>query len=151
MAEAIDLLRQGWSMAGWFGFVIAGLVLIIRWLRKPLIQHALGYISPRLKWSKWPKWVRRVFVLFGAFVGAIFTAVLGGQSIMAAIVASLPIAIGAMGTHKITKAVGHHLTNTGMAKDPARYRSGSLRTSLDVIGLLPINHKMLNLPPEGSV
>lgn len=151
MAEAIiDLLGLGWAGADWYGAAIVVVVVVIRWLRKPLVQRVLGWISPVLLWASWPGWVRKVAILLGSLSTSLLASLGAGQTWTAALAAALPVALGAVVAHKATKMVGHGLTHSALAKDLAAYRPGSLRTSLDVLGLLPLNHKALGPLPAAA-
>jgi len=150
-----ELLRASWDCLGWYGLVIGAIVIGIRQLRKPAVQGILGRVSVYLQWAGWPLWVRLALICASAGGGVALTTLVAGQGWIAAAVAALPVALGAIGTHKVTKAVGHAATLFAAIKgDPvappllqagrkAAYRPGSLRTTLDSLGVLPLDHKTI--------
>jgi hypothetical protein len=143
MQEAILIATQGWQTLRWYGLAIAAVVLAIRWLRKPIVQDLIGMITPQLCWFAWPSEVRKACV-FAVSLGASFlAAMVAGQGILISLVASIPVAISAIVTHKTTKAIGHAQTRRALKKNPDYRKPGGIRTSLDFLGVLPVDHKSI--------
>jgi hypothetical protein len=108
-----------------------------------LIQSALGGTTSKLRWLNWPAGLRKAFV-FVASLGATFLTALGtGQGIIAALVAAVPVAVASIVAHKITKAIGHAHTRAALTRG-LNYKPKGIRTSLDFMGVLPIDHHTIN-------
>lgn len=132
-----ELLKTLYENAGLFGLAAGAAMIGIRWVRKPGVQENL---PPMLNWSMWPRWVRLAAVLASALLSTFVASLAAGVAPIAGLVAAVPASIAAILGHKATKAVGHALHESAEAK-AVRYRAGSIRTSLDSLGLLPLNHK----------
>jgi len=86
----------------------AGLsTLFLRALQSPGVQKLLPV---SLRWRSWSKWVAQIVVLGTSILvttgGAFFT---GSMGIGAALLAAVPVAIGATFGHKSTQAVGRRV------------------------------------------
>ena len=82
---------------------------LIKILRLPLLQALLGKISPKLQWGAFPKWVCVLVVFVISAVGSFLVALAAGTAavpaLIGAVVAAIPLALGAMGIDGAVSAV----------------------------------------------
>jgi len=101
----IDTIKSATGAGGAIA-IAAGLVYgSIKILRLGLVQTLLGKLSPKALWVNWPKWVCMLVVCLVAGVGATLTALTTGTGWVAAIIAGIVAAVGAMGTDAVVSGV----------------------------------------------
>ena len=108
----IDTIKSATGAGGPIA-IAAGLVYgLVKILRLPLVQTVLGkLVGPKALWANWPKWVCMLVVCGVAGVGAALTALATGTGWVAAIVAGLVAAVGAMGADSVVSNVAAPSTN----------------------------------------
>jgi len=134
---AIESLRAG---APWYGAAVGATTLLIRAYRTPTIQAALPL---GVRWSRLPRIVRQLTVAVAAAATSWLASLASGQPPRAALVAALPVALGAIGAHKATKAAGHAHTRRALAVEGATYEPGAVRKAVSPV--LPICHKRIDI------
>ena len=134
---AIEALKSG---APWYGSAVGATVLLVRALRAPVLQASL----PRLlQWSKMPRIVRQLAVAMTSAACSWLAALASGAPPRAALVAALPVALGAIGAHKMTKAIGHAHTRRALALEGPEYEPGAARRAVSPV--LPIAHNRIDI------
>lgn len=116
----IDGLKEAYEKAGWLGLAAAALMLGVRLYRLDLVQ---GFLPEKMRWENLGLWPQRSVVFGSAFVAGVLAAVLGGLSWTAAALAAVPVALGAMLAHKLSKVAGSSL-NGVLVKIPLYDGSG---------------------------
>lgn len=131
--DDVELILTLFRSAGWWGVAAGAVMIMIRMFRKPGIQEQL---PSRFRWDKLPPAWRLAFIVLSAAASCLVTALATGAAPAAALAATLPTTALAIVGHKATKAVGHKAT-------PRNRKAGSIRTALDAVGALPLDHKTL--------
>lgn len=141
--ETVDIqaIIDAYGDGGWLAVAAAAVTVAIRVWRRPGVQDRLpaGY-----QWTHLPLLARWAIVGLGALVASVMTGLATGVSWPAACAAAVPVALAAVVGHKATKAAGHAQTRAAMRSAAERgieYEPTSIRTSLDTLGVLPIDRK----------
>lgn len=116
----IDGLKEAYTKAGWLGLAAAGLMLAVRLYKADVVQ---SFLPAKLQWANLGLWQQRGVIGGTALAGGALAAVLGGMTWAAAMLAALPVAIGAMFAHNVTKVAGQAL-NGVLVKIPLYDGSG---------------------------
>ena len=129
MSDA-ELLEQAIeSGAGWYAVAAAVVVLLVRAYRARAVQALL----PRsMQWALWPRGWRLAIVFVVALLSAWVAALVAGQGIVEALVASLPVAVTAVLGHKASKAAGHAHTHAKLRGDLG-YQPSALRNAVSPV------------------
>jgi len=135
----LEMLQMLYANAGWYGIAAALVTSMVRLFRHPDLQESL---APRFRWVSMPLGVRLLIILLASVATSLVASIGAGVTGWAALAAAVPTAIAAILGHKTTKLVGHTAQELAQRKK-ARYRPGSIRTVLDEVGVLPLNHKKL--------
>lgn len=132
----VELLQAAIASGGaWYAVAMAAVVAGIRIYRHPVVQGLLPVVA---QWSRLKPWARIAIIFAASGLSAWVTGVMAGQSVVASLSAALITALGAIGGHKATKAVGHAQTAAAMKKDGS-YAPGAVRSAMAVV--LPVDHK----------
>lgn len=122
---------------------IAALVaLLVRYYRSPVVQ---SWLPERFQWANLSL-LSQVGIVFGlSLIGSLTESYAsGGATLALAFAKAWPIALGAIGFHKVTKDAGELHTMRSLKDDPA-YEPGSIRTILHPV--FPIALDALSEPP----
>lgn len=134
-----DLLTKALGDGQWLALAAVSATVIIRVYRNPGVQ---GILPESMQWGNLPKWVRLTIVFLASFTVTWATSIVTGGTSEGALAAAIPVALGAVATHKATKAIGHNHTARQIKKKGPAYEPGSLRTSLDIV--LPMGRKQMD-------
>jgi hypothetical protein len=118
-------------------------VVAIRWYRSAAVQAIL---PAAIKWHNLPQLARYAVVFGASLLASWAAAIASGQGHMAAMVAAIPVAAGALSTHKATRAVGYRQTARAIERKGASYEPGSIRTGLGVV--FPVDRKAVDKARE---
>jgi hypothetical protein len=99
----VEACIEAYASGGWFALLSPVVLFGIRFYRLDQVERRLPVWA---RWSSWPKWGQWLALFLSAAVAAVITALVGGIGLKAAVVAAIPIALGALGGHKTTKAIG---------------------------------------------
>ncbi len=144
--DPIELLKQAWSNSEWYAVSTAIVILSIRIFRKPWIQKLL---QKPYRWKSWPKWSRQIVVFVMSLANTLGISFLNGGCWKQGLLASLPVAIGAILGHKTSKVIGHEITyqkamNTKAANQPFKpYKPSKAMRALDLV--FPIDNKLIDI------
>ena len=134
----VDELAEAYAQAGWLGLAAVAVTLALRVYRKPLIQAIL---PPQVRWNALPRVYHWLLVAAASGAASALTAVSTGMSWKAAVIAAVPVALGAMTGHETSKAIGHNHTASCIRKHGVTYEPGALRKALDIV--VPLDSETL--------
>ena len=143
MTELQDFLAlAGPALAkfGPMGGLAALLMFAIRLYQLPGIQTML---PSRARWDRLTPVAKVALPFLLSLAGSLLLAVLGGATVLSSLPAAIGVALGAIGLHHATKAVGSAMYDREL-KSNSRYEPTPLRKSAGLIVPLP------HLPPLGS-
>lgn len=136
----LETLREAYQNGGWIALAAVAVTIALRLYRKPQIQ---GLLPPTWQWKAMPLWMQWLVVFVCALVASWLGGIANGVPVWAALLAAVPVALGAICGHKVTKTLGHAHTDAQVEKHGLAYQPGSIRTALDLV--FPLDHHKLGV------
>lgn len=130
IALIVDGLKQAWAVGGYWGVAAAAVMLLIRIYRKEFIQNAL---PARFRWSNLDVGVKLALTGLAALGGTFVTAMIAGASPVTALLAALPVALGAIFGHHATELVGTAIDIVMAKVKKGKYVPGTLRRASSIV------------------
>ena len=124
-----DLLAGLWAHKSYLGFGVLAVYYAIRIMRMGWFQMLL---PQALQWDSLPVEVRQVLVGVASCGGAVVVSLAGGMPVQEALVAALPVALGAVGWHKAVQGVGDAIDMRALKLDPD-YQPGTVRKATSIV------------------
>lgn len=133
-----SVLVEAYRQGGWWAVAAVAVTASVRLLRHDAVQRLL---PDRYRWVHLPAIVQWGAIGLASVIASVLSAIAVGGDIGAAIVASVPVAIAAVGAHKASKATGHAMTRAQVRKQGSGYRPGKARMA--VASILPIDARAI--------
>lgn len=139
--DELGLIVALWSAVRWWSIPVVVVMVGVRGWRHPKVQQS---IRPKWRWSATPRWAQWGFIGAASLATSIATGLVSGLGWGAALWAAVPVAIAAIGGHKVTKFVGHTMHEAALTSDP-EYKPSPFRKAASI--LVPLDHKLKPLRP----
>lgn len=107
-----------------------GVLLVLRLYRTEFLQTLL---PKRVRWDSLPPAMKVGIPFFVSFVGSLLLSLAGGATVLSSLPAALMAALGAIGLHHGTKALGQMATNSALKAEGPGYTPSPLRRAASII------------------
>lgn len=140
--DEIAVIVALWNAVGLWCIPVVAVMLGVRLYRMPQVQDSL---HPRWQWATWPRWAQWGLIGVGSLAASVATGLVSGVGWTAALMAAVPVALGAIAGHKGTKAIGHTMHKAALLDDPA-YEPSPFRSAASLV--VPLDHRLPPLTPS---
>jgi hypothetical protein len=133
--DDVAMFQSLFDSVGYWALPVITVMLGVRVFRAEPVQKRL---PERFRWSSLKLWQRILIIGVASFASALATALTTGQGWKAAAFAAIPVALSAAFGHKVTKIVGHTMTEVAVAKKP-NYSPSKFRKAASIV--VPLDAK----------
>ena len=127
LSELLTLFKSGLGPAALAGSLIT---LLLRVYRTETLQK---FLPKRARWDSLHPAAKFLLPFAAAFCGSLLLSLAGGAAVLSSLPAALMAALGAIGLHHGTKAIGQAQTNMALKAEGPSYRPNAFRRAASII------------------